>query len=154
MQTVYEISRTTGKVLHSYGRYGEYTVAEGSIPFWLQHDVHFIDDATGAHTGLRMFATDTSPGGAAGPIEYQIDEATKTLVTTWNYGVRPPLDPAITSVALGQAIPLENGNVFVSYGAQGSAREVTPDGHVAWGVGLGSATYFGQLYPFEQFPPR
>lgn len=156
LETIVEISRSTGKATRSFGKDGTYKFGPDAIEFWLQHDAHWID---AAHTQLLVFATLANPDptqppppAPSGAIEYSVDDAKHEINTVWNYGIEPDL--GIDSLALGQADRLSNGNTFVNWGEKGIIREVTPDGTVAWELTIASGSFFGQVYLVDGFPAQ
>ena len=148
LQTILDIDRNTGKVLRSYGRYGDYPVENGSINFWLQHDVRYTD---ASHTSLTMFATRDAPMHSSGALEYRIDEDSHRLVQTWSYGFDPDL--GLICGALGQALPLSNGDVLVSWSQIPQITEVDRAGHVVWSLqGSQQGASMGNVTPIDAFP--
>lgn len=115
---VFEIDRETETPLRIFGRDG-YHDGDGP-PFYYQHDPTLLGDDR-----LLVFETDpqTNSTGAA---EFLIDDEAENLSPVWSY------DGDITSLYLGQARRLDNGDTFVNFGQGATMREVTPDGEVVW----------------------
>jgi len=82
--------------------------------------------------------------------EYEVDDASETLVEVWNFG----LGEGIYGDTAGEAHRLENGNTLHNYGSAGHLREVTSEGEIVWEVEwpgnklLGRTVFLEDLYAF------
>jgi hypothetical protein len=146
-QNVLVVPRDTTEVSEVYGT-GEglktdatvVPVAEGSLMFEFQHDVHRLPDGN-----VLMFATHPEEKWS-GAIEYAVQDGALTQV--WDFGLS---ERSGYSALLGQATRLGNGNTLINYGGTGLLREVTPDGTVVWELQTAAGTWFGQVHAFNDF---
>jgi hypothetical protein len=138
---VLEVDRETGEPVRTFGGPDGYAFAEGSYPFFKQHDPQWTEEG---HLLVSLTDQDTNASGA---VEYAVDDEARTLTTVWQHGLRGSQN----AFALGQAIRLGNGNTIVSWGGAGIVKEVTPDGDVAWQMNLSTGAYYGQMIPFGDF---
>jgi hypothetical protein len=140
LDTVLEISASTGEVLREFGP-GGYAVVDGA-PFVFQHDPHWTED------GTLLMSSSVGESDRLMAIEYAVDDETGTLEEIWSYGK----DEDYSSVASGQAIRMANGNTLLNTGYNGLLVEVNPQGEPVWelaasvgGIFL-SATFFDDFY--------
>ena len=139
------VDRASGEVLYEFSGLGGYgtedawTVAEGSTPFSFQHDTNW---SAGDGNVLMVTTNNYDDGQWTLGIEYELDEATRTLREVWSYG----LGEGLQAFALGQCRRLANGNTWISWGSGGIVREVTPAGEVVWEMAAPAGTFFGQIH--------
>ncbi len=145
LDMVVEIQRSTGEVLRTFGGAGEYSVVDGAPAFYFQHDAHWLDN------GNLIMTSHYNEEGDFMAAEYEVDDTAKTLTEVWSYGQ----DQFIYSLAMGQAIRLDNGSTLVNFGYAGLLREVTTDDQIAWeatgdvGAWYGSIRYLQDFYELE-----
>jgi hypothetical protein len=137
--TFVEVDRN-GNMVRSFGDFGDYEVtmqeyARGEDGFNFQHDPHWLPDGN-----ILMFTYDKENGCYA--IEFEVDEANKTMTEVWQYG----RNDRLIVQALGTARRVENGNTMVNFGSSGVLREVTPGGEIAWEGYTDSGTFFGSTH--------
>lgn len=121
VNAVLEVDRTTGEVTREFGPAGIW-VDDQSLPFKFQHSVNWTDDDT-----LLLFSSNQSED-ESWAVEYEVDG--DELHEIWSYGELEGL----YSYAEGVVHRLDNGNTLVAWTTAGTAREVTPEGEVAWEV--------------------
>lgn len=136
-QVVYAVSPTTGKILWTYGHWGQY----GSQPGYL-----YIPEDSYGMPGNRVMITD--PGN-----ERAIMVNPTAGQVLWQYG-----HTGVESTHPGylywtnNAVPLQNGNVLITDGAAPGHRqqilEVNPAGHRVWHVTLPAVI----RYPSDAMP--
>lgn len=126
LSTALVVERSTGSVLRELSPSG-YTFTH--TPLVEAHDLRLIDDET--LTAISHYPTATIA------VEYQIDEATKTITPTWLY------ETGIRSNFMGQFFRLSNGNRLVNFGGAGIIQEVTESGEVVWELQSELGSWFG-----------
>jgi hypothetical protein len=101
--------------------------------FAYQHDPYWTPEGTLFVSTHIPCTNEPGCSGNAGldgtqlAAEYTVDDAAKTLTKIWEYR---STDRWATQA--GEAYRLPNGNHLHGYGQDGAAREVTPDGRIAW----------------------
>lgn len=146
---VVEVDRASGDVLR---RWGELEGAWGYDPpeagFDWQHQPHFTPAGT-------LLVSTHVPGAQAHVVrEYEVDDASQTLISIWSFGEGSGFYPRYA----GEAVRLDNGNTLVNLGTDGVVLEVTPDGSVAWDLRwsstflLGHTTLIDDLYALNRGP--
>ncbi len=131
--TVVEIDRATGEVLHYWGEArGAGAIEPEEAAFDFQHFPNFTPDGT---LLVSMHGGDETQRAR----EYRLEG--DDLVEVWSYG------EGVDEYAYysGEAARLPNGNTLINYGTGGAAREVTPDGEVAWDVDWGERLLTGHM---------
>lgn len=141
VRIVFEIDAETGDVIRQLGGRGGYQFTPDSTRFLHQHDPRYLDDHT------LIVALSKGGGTGSGAAEYTIDDDRRNLTEIWQYG----LDGDLRTQSLGQGIPLENGDVLVSYGGTGVIQEVTPAGDVVWELKTAFGSAFGNVEMFDDF---
>jgi len=145
-----EIDRQSGDLLRQFGQIsGSYTFEPAETGFDMQHYPNFTD------TGTLLVSTHI-PGqsGQQRALEFEIDDASQTLVEIWSYGEEVPHYATFA----GEAIRLDNGNTLINYGTSADIREVTPDKKTAWEVAwaatylIGHVTFVSDLYELNRGP--
>jgi hypothetical protein len=138
---ILEIDRATGTINRQYGGTGGYQFAEGSENFSFPHGVSYTPD------GTMLMTSNINSQIAA--VEYSIDDEAQLLTEVWSHG----RDESISALALGFAKRLENGNTLINFGNNGTIREVTADGQVAWEVKVTNANvpFLGDPVLFSSF---
>jgi len=150
LNTVLEIDRTTGEVVHQWGDYdGSSAISPPEAGFDFQHYPSYTPDGT--------LLVSVHGHGDHGPEqrarEYAITESGQ-LEQVWSYG------QGVDEYAMysGEAYRLTNGNTLIGYGTGGALREVTADGQVAWDLDwgqpllVGHATLVEDLYALNTGP--
>lgn len=138
---VFEIDAETGDVIRQLGGRGGYGFTADSVRFFHEHDPRYLDDNT------LIVGMSKGGGPGSGAVEYTIDDDRHNIKEIWQYG----LDGPLRTESLGQGIPLDNGDVLVSYGGSGVIREVTPAGEVVWELKAGLGAGFGNVEVFDDF---
>jgi len=142
VDTALQIDRTTGLVVRSYGKYGDFPVAAGSTAFHFQHDVNFTPE------GHLLMTSENEDENEIFAIEYAIDEASRTIVEVRSFAK----DEGLAAFCGGQARRLSNGNTFFNAGNSGVIREYDGVGNVVWDLvpGIDGGTFF-KLWPIFDF---
>jgi hypothetical protein len=124
--TVVDLDRSTGEVLHLFGQLdGAWGFEDPSTTFWKQHS------PTRTPEGHLLVSTWTSPGNhELVAREYEIDETNQVLRQTWTCGQ----GSGISADYSGEAHRLSNGNTLLNYGEGAALGEYTPDCTLAWRV--------------------
>ncbi len=149
LDTVVEVDLEAGEVVRQWGQ------AEGSWavdpPEAMFDYMHFPNRTA---EGTLLLSTHALGGRRQQRArEYLVDDETRTLVQVWSFGESVP-DYADYA---GEATRLANGNTLVNYGTDGTIREVTPDGEIAWEVDfrshlVGHDTLVPDLYALNRGP--
>jgi hypothetical protein len=139
VDTIVELDRESGVPLRTFGTLDGYNPDTDSALFASPHDPTVLPD-----DHLLLY---TTTDAVSGVLEYEIDDATRSLHEVWRYG----FEEGVEAEALGQASRLENGNTLVSFGMRGVVREVTPQGEVVWELLAPSGTWFGRVRLFDDF---
>ena len=125
--TVFEVDVATGEVIRQMGQLTSgdpYAFDPTDSMFAYQHNPYWLD------TGNLLVSTHiVGVDGTQVAAEYSVDDSTQTLTRVWSY-----VSTDIWAQQMGEAIRLPNGNTMQGYGQNGAAREVTPDGEIAWEV--------------------
>ncbi len=135
---VTKINRDTGEVMwRLWGKQNQFTFTNDD-GFCIQHDIRRLPNGN-----ITLFDNQN-----ARAVEYQIDEANKTVTRVWEYR-----DPTINPLVMGNAQRLPNGNTMIGWGSGGTITEVTPDAEIAmqWLLN-GEYTYRVFRYPWKGFP--
>ncbi|HEX4110008.1 MAG TPA: arylsulfotransferase family protein [Solirubrobacteraceae bacterium] len=118
---VYEISRTTGKIIWQLGgKHSSFKLGAGANFEW-QHDARLAPNNT-----LTLFDDADTPKeeSQSRAVELQLNMKTMKATLVQSYVHDPPL----LAASQGNAQTLANGNVFVGWGAQPEFSEYTPNG--------------------------
>ncbi len=146
-ETIVEIDHATGDSLRWFGHDpGSWAFDPPESAFHWQHGGHFTEAGT--------LITSSHVDGASNECvvrEYELDEASETLVEVWSFGV----GLGVESPTMGEVHRLPGGNTLHNYGSGARLREVTPDGTVvwdiAWDTGDETTTYnLGRTTPLEE----
>ena len=150
--TVVEITRDTGELLHQFGRIEDgWQFDPLKSCFEMQHYPYYTD------AGTLLVSTHTlSAPPEQRAREFVVDEHDQTLVEIWNYG------EGVGRYAryAGEALRLDNGNTLINYGSGADLREVTHDKQVAWEVEwddtylVGHVSLIDDLYDLDRGPGR
>jgi hypothetical protein len=142
--TIVELDRRGGDVVRQLGAMdGSWAFDPPEAAFQMQHYPHYTADGT-------LLVSTHVPGqaGEQRAREYRVDEATETLVEVWSYGEEVPH----YAFYAGEAYRFANGNTFVSYGSDGSVREIDAEARTVWQLDwdstylLGHASFVEDLY--------
>jgi hypothetical protein len=118
---VYEISRSTGKVIWTLGgRDSSFTMGPGARFEW-QHDARMQPDGT-----LSLFDNADSPKEESQSRAIQLTLNTKTMSASLVHSYTHT--PSLLVASQGDYQTLPNGNVFVGWGAEPDFSEYTPSG--------------------------
>lgn len=124
LDTLVEVDRETGEVVHEYGPEGDYRIPPSSKRFVFQHDPQWTDEGT-----LLMYTA--APSGTENiAVEFALDHDEGLLRDTWSYGE----GEGLATFAEGKVLRADNGNTLISWSTAGVVREVTPAGEIAWEV--------------------
>ncbi len=141
---IIEIDRATGQAVRYFGHLaGAWGFGPSSREFWLPHGSYFTDE------GTLLLSSDLSAFGEETiVIEYELDEASETLVEIWSFGE----GEGLYGGERGEAQRLPGGNTLQNIGGlECTLREVTPEGDVVWEVdweagGLGGSSPVADIY--------
>jgi Arylsulfotransferase (ASST) len=143
---VYEISRSTGRVIWTLGgKYSDFKMGRGTRFEW-QHDARLHGHAL----TLLDDAADPQRESQSSAKELNIDSAARTVSLVRRFTHNPPL----LSSASGSTQTLPNRNVFVGWGAQPQFSEYTPGGQQIFNASfaLGVWTYRAFRFPWHGQP--
>jgi hypothetical protein len=149
-ETIVEIDHATGETLRWFGHVpGAWSFDPPEAAFHWQHGGH----TTEAGTLITSSHVDATSDECV-VREYELDEASETLVEIWSFGVGLGVEAA----TMGEVHRLPGGNTLHNYGDGGRLREVLPDGTVVWDIAwdtgsttvyhLGRTTPLDDLYAF------
>lgn len=113
LATLMRIDGVTGEEIWRIGREDPTLAADET--FAGQHGLALTDD------GLLLFDNSGDPVGSR-VLEFTIDEDAGTATTTWSHA------SSETSIILGDAARLDDGNTLIAWGQGGSIEEIAPDG--------------------------
>ena len=138
---VLEVDRDSGEVVRYFGEGGDYSFADGTVPFDYQHSPHYTAEGT-----LLMTS---NVDGSLHAIEYEVDDTNKVLTQIWSHAQ----DEGIAALSMGHVQRMANGNTLMSFGSSALIREVTPDDEIVWEVKLANPAFapFGDLTVFDSF---
>ncbi len=139
VDTVLEISASTGEVLREFGPRG-WAVEEGQA-FCFQHDPHWTED------GTLLMASWVGMESRVMGVEYEVNEDKQALHQIWSYGE----DEGFSSIAGGQAIRMSNGNTVINTGYRGLLVEVTPNGEPVWELATSMGHVASSVVFFDDF---
>ncbi len=139
LDTVLEVSRSTGEVLREFGP-GGWAVQDG-LAFTFQHDPHWTEE------GTLLMSSLVGHDSRVMAVEYQPDEEVEALSYVWSYGA----NEEYTSVAGGEAIRTANGNTLLNTGYHGLLVEVTPEREPVWELSSSMGHVMVSVSPFEDF---
>jgi hypothetical protein len=105
------------------------------VDWHLPHDATILPDGT-----LLVFLVQDELAGS-GCHQFRIDPS--ELAPVWGY------DSPLVARFLGRCRRLANGNTLIGFGNAGAAREVTPDGDVAWAAQVTDPAGLSSLQPLE-----
>jgi hypothetical protein len=133
--TIYKIDRRSGAIIWRLGgSQSDFGIGPGATFAW-QHDARRHPDGT-----LTMFDNEGAPGGGtqSRALVLAVDEQARTARLQGQY-----LHPlALQASSCGSVRMLENGNVFVGWGAEPFVSEFSPAGELLLDARLG-AEYSG-----------
>ena len=141
------IDRTTGDVVWTLGKDGDFELLNGSW-FSSQHDASIQPDGSILLYDNGNFKSDEPTSRI---VRYVLDEETHTAEQVWD------LDMGVFMTTMGGVIPLENGNFHVTLGGHrdkslpASVVEVTPDGQVLWQMDVSPLETFWTIYRSDIF---
>jgi len=146
LDTVFEIDRATGDVLHVWGHLpGAWAFDPPESAFWTQHGPSYTPDRT------LLLSTHRADDDQEGVVrEYELDEASGVLRQVWSFGE----GQGVEMESAGEAHRLTSGNTLHNMGSGARVKEITPDGDVVWEVAwepprlLGSTQLVDDLYAF------
>ena len=141
VDTILEISRTTGEVLREFGPEG-YAVQDG-MGFVYQHGPHWTEQ------GTLLMSSGVGSESRVMAIEYEVDDDAGVLEQVWSYGE----DEGFNSIAGGQALRMDNGNTLINTGYLGLLIEVSPEGQPVWELTSSMGHVFTSVSFFEDFYP-
>jgi hypothetical protein len=129
LATLIRIDGDTGEQIWRIGKEDPTHAADAT--FAGQHGLALLDD------GLLVFDNSGDPVGSR-VLEFTIDDDAGTATTTWSHA------SSETSIILGDAARLDDGNTLIAWGQGGSIEEVAPDGTLLNRLTL---TNEGRLFP-------
>lgn len=147
--TVARIDRSSGDLLALWGDHGDWDFEPSNYGLDFNHWSNISPEGTfmvSSHlpnTGTHLF------------MEYEIDEATKTLRRVWSYGHNT--DDWADERGMVARVP--GGNAIGNYGPTGVIVEITPDEELAWRIEfpgrlLGNNILIDDLYALNRGPTR
>ena len=139
LDTILEISRSTGEVLREFGPDG-YAVQDGRS-FVYQHGPHWTEQ------GTLLMSSWVGSESRVMAIEYEVDDEAGVLEQVWSYGE----NEGFTSMAGGQALRMDNGNTLINTGYLGLLVEVSPEGQPVWELASSMGHVFTSVSFFEDF---
>ena len=140
--SIIKIDRTSSELIWVFG--GEDSDFDG-VAWVAQHQHQVLEDSILLFNNLGEDGGGFNTGSRA--IEYSIDEATMQAELIWEYS-----SGNLSSMAMGDAKRLDNGNTLVVYSASGTIHEVDEKGRllgsISWGMGgtVGYVTPRRSLY--------
>ena len=150
-----KIDLQTGDIIWRLGGKENMFQFINSQPFAYQHDVRQLPN--GDITVFDNHGTQQNPA-PSNTLEYQIDEAKKTVTQVWSFTHIPP----IFAQFMGDMQRLPDGNTFIDWGAPSQAKgyayvsmtEVAPDGSVLFDFTFDQpyASYRAYRFPWQGFP--
>ncbi len=150
--TVVEIDRATGQLLHQFGRVADgWSFDPAKSRFEMQHYPYYTD----AGTLLTSTHTLSDPPEQRAR-EFVVDEHDRTLREIWTYGE----GVGKYATYAGEALRLPGGNTLINYGTGADLREVTHDKEVVWEVEwddtylIGHVSLIEDLYALDRGPGR
>jgi hypothetical protein len=143
---VYEISHRTGKVVWRLGgKKSDFTLGPGMKFAW-QHDVRLRDDGT-----YTLFDDESAPpeGPRSRAIRFRLDRKAHTAAL-----VHADSLPGVLAGSQGNVQQLDDGNIFVGWGATPRYTEFAPDGSVLYDAvfSAGDDSYRAYLAPWVGTP--
>ncbi len=144
LATVVEIDRETGEPLRTFRGdaeplEGAYTVEGAATPFRHQHDPRWTEDGTLLMTSLDPWSR---------VVEYEVDDASRTLREVWSCGA----EEQDYVYVLGNARRLPNGNTFQGASVLSFLREWSPDCEELWKLRGPDDRRFGNVLPLQSLP--
>jgi hypothetical protein len=107
-------------VLGLYGSTFEF--AQGSARFLHQHQFQVSGDR------ILVFDNEGSLETESRVLEYELDFENDVAREVWSY----VSDPVVSSFVLGEPTRLDDGDVFINWGAAGQLERVTAEGESIW----------------------
>jgi len=146
LDSILEIDRTTGEVVHSWGHLPDsWSFDPADSAFWTQHGPSYTD------LGTLLVSTHRAEDDEEGVVrEYALDHDGEVLQQIWSFGE----GEGIVMESAGEAHRLPGGNTLHNMGSGCRVREITPDGDVVWDVSwpwprlLGRTLLLEDLYAF------
>lgn len=124
LDTVIEVDYASGEVVR---RFGQVPGGWAFDPAWTEVDYQHYPNYSPDGTVMASTHSRLQPGVQYAH-EYVVDTDSETMVATWSYG-----DEVLRYASYGgEALRLDNGNTFITYGTDGAIREVTQDKQTAW----------------------
>ncbi|MEE9383777.1 MAG: hypothetical protein V3V08_10220 [Nannocystaceae bacterium] len=147
INTVVQIDRASGKVRSLWGDEGDWSFSPEPLGLDFNHWPNITPEGT-LMVSSHLPGTDTHLF-----MEYEINEAIKTLTKKWTYGE----GQNDWAEERGMASRAPGGNMLGNYGSSGVIVEVTPDKQLAWrivyeGRLLGNNTFIDDLYALNRGP--
>jgi hypothetical protein len=145
--TVVEVDLESGELLRHFGQLADgYAFDPSSTTFDLQHYPNWT-----ASGSLLVSTHQLGVRDRQFVREFEVDEASETLIQTWSYDL--PSDHYAQYG--GAALRLGNGNTLISVGTDGAILEVSPEGQIVWeldfkGHLVGNVTALDDLYALTQ----
>ena len=122
IEAIIEVDADTGAHLRSIGPTGTHMVEPGLLG--RPHAAAWTEQGT-----LMFFTTPLwGLGRQSMGMELSFDDESATTEVVWSYGEGLNYDTHI----MGEALPLESGNVLMNYGSKGIVEEVNLEGEVLW----------------------
>lgn len=138
-EAITEIDLANNEVVRTFGHVnGAYDFSPANSAFWYQHGPTITDD------GNLVVSTHVSDFDDELVVrEYEVDDATDTLVEVWNVGV----GQGVTGQQMGEAHRLPSGNTLHNFGTNAHLREYTTDGDVVWEMDWALESSIGRSEP-------
>ncbi len=128
---VYKIRRSTGALLWTLGRGGDFQAAADPTPWFDQaHGLHLLPDGH-----LLLYDNGIRTRGFSRAVEYAVDPATRQARIAWQFAGQG--EHAFATTYWGDADRLPNGNTLICAGTWEKGQssvllEVTPQKEVVW----------------------
>ena len=143
LSQVVKVDRQMGDVIWRMGGKNSDFKFVNDAGFSYQHDVRLLPDG---HMTVFDNGNQHKPQ-VSRAVEYEVDEASKTVTRVWAY----QHEPAIYGSYMGDAQRLPDGNTFIGWGGpRPIASEVTSDGQLVRDIELNGAD--GVVYRWFQMP--
>jgi len=139
------VDRETGELMWQLGGDdSDFTLEPSSDArqFGFQHQFELLGNS------LLVFDNGSPQEYHSLAVEYALDLEAASAERTWSYS----MDPPVYCPCLGDVHRFPNGNTLVTWSTAGVIEEVSPQGEVAWrlgvemGTGFGYTTFIDDLY--------
>jgi hypothetical protein len=123
LSSIVKIDRETGECEWVLGLYGStFEFAQGSARFLHQHQFQVSGDR------ILVFDNEGSLETESRVLEYELDFENDVAREVWS----SVSDPVVSSFVLGEPTRLDDGDVFINWGAAGQLERVTAEGESIW----------------------